>query len=322
MAFPRINGRTTIVTVLTATTAATLSLRVCVCLRISSQPLHKTTAAGTFQNVYVPKQFGTGTPCVICQDTPHNATFPGQAAEDREERRVPTTDRRPDSACTVLPHRGSSQSECGLPLSMWCCVPFCHTPCHKSVGRAITATRWAASRATPSSCWMTTMTAASEVCLQVISQDTSLETVLWIHLLLRTLSWCVVSPQLLDGNDGGDWTHVAPGCVYCCYFRYNQAISSLWLLGGNGDVGEIVTLTSDFSATSVLVSSKPLLFSLPMERFFTDDSLASTARRGRLPRCREAQRDNQAGDGAVATCPEEETRWEAKSGRPVHTGPV
>ena len=24
------------------------------------------------------------------------------------------------------------------------------------------------------------------------------------HLLLRTLSWCKVSPQLLDGNDGGD----------------------------------------------------------------------------------------------------------------------
>ena len=49
-----------------------------------------------------------------------------------------------------------------------------------------------------------------------------------------------------------------PGvCVYCCYFRYNQAISSLWLLGGNGDVGKIVTLMSDSSATSVFPSSKP-----------------------------------------------------------------
>ena len=41
---------------------------------------------------------------------------------------------------------------------------------------------------TPSSPWATTMAAESEVCLLVLSQDTSLETVLWTHLLLRTLS--------------------------------------------------------------------------------------------------------------------------------------
>ena len=46
------------------------------------------------------------------------------------------------------------------------------------------------------------------------------------------------------------------------------------------------------------------------------DSLASTARRGRIPCSREAQRGEQAGDGAVATCLQKETRWEAKSGRP------
>ena len=61
-----------------------------------------------------------------------------------------------------------------------------------------------ATRATLSSSRVTTMAVVSEVCLVVISQDTSLETVLWIHLLLRTLSWCKVWPQLLDGNDGGD----------------------------------------------------------------------------------------------------------------------
>ena len=48
------------------------------------------------------------------------------------------------------------------------------------------------------------MAAASQVCLLVVSQYTSLETVLWIHLFLRTLSWCKVSQQLLDGNDSGD----------------------------------------------------------------------------------------------------------------------
>ena len=64
--------------------------------------------------------------------------------------------------------------------------------------------KWTGSRATPSSSRATTMAAASEVCLVVISQDTSLETVLWIYLLLRTLSWCKVSPQLLDGDDSGD----------------------------------------------------------------------------------------------------------------------
>ena len=57
---------------------------------------------------------------------------------------------------------------------------------------------------TPSICGATTMAAASEVCFVVISQDTPLETVLEIHLFLRTLSWCKVSLQFLDGNDGAD----------------------------------------------------------------------------------------------------------------------
>ena len=41
-----------------------------------------------------------------------------------------------------------------------------------------------------------------------------------------------------------------------------------------------------------------------------DDSLASTARRGIVPCSRETQCGNQVGDGAVATCPEKETRWQ------------
>ena len=36
-----------------------------------------------------------------------------------------------------------------------------------------------------------------------------------------------------------------PCGVYCCFFRYNQATSSFWLLGGNGDVGEIVKSMND-----------------------------------------------------------------------------
>ena len=142
-----------------------------------------------------------------CQDTSRKVTLPGRAAEDscgQLRATCTSTHRRPDSACVVLRHRGSTQSKCGLSLSMRCCVPFCPMPYHKSIGRATSAMRWTASRATPSSSRATTMAAASEVCLVVISQDTSLETVLWIYLSLRTLSWCKVSPQLLDGNDSGD----------------------------------------------------------------------------------------------------------------------
>ena len=53
MAFPRINCNTTMVTVLTATAATTLSLRVCAS-RLN--PYHKTTTAGTFHDVHFPKQ--------------------------------------------------------------------------------------------------------------------------------------------------------------------------------------------------------------------------------------------------------------------------
>ena len=52
--------------------------------------------------------------CVTCQHTSHDVSLPGRAAKDRQERRVPAADRRPDSACVVLPHRGSTQRECGF----------------------------------------------------------------------------------------------------------------------------------------------------------------------------------------------------------------
>ena len=71
MAFPRINCNTTTVTALTATAATTLSLRV----------LLVSTTAGTFHNVYFPKQLGTSKPCVTFQDTPHKAT-----SQDRQLR--------------------------------------------------------------------------------------------------------------------------------------------------------------------------------------------------------------------------------------------
>ena len=48
------------------------------------------------------------------------------------------------------------------------------------------------------------------------------------------------------------------------------------------------------------------------------DSLARAACRGRLPCSREAQCSDQARDGAVATCREEEARREAELGRAVH----
>ena len=79
-----------------------------------------------------------------CQHTPHDVTLPRRgAAKDRQERRVPAADRRPDSACVVLPHWSSTQSECEFLLSMWCCVPFCPMPCR--IGRAILAIRWTTS---------------------------------------------------------------------------------------------------------------------------------------------------------------------------------
>ena len=68
----------------------------------------------------------------------------------------------------------------------------------------------------------------------------------------------------------------------------------------------------------VFFISEPQLFSRPMERFF----IRRAGRRGRVPCSRETQRCNQAGGESVATYPEEETRWEAKSGRPAHTGLV
>ena len=52
------------------------------------------------------------------------------------------------------------------------------------------------------------------------------------------------------------------------------------------------------------------------------DSLARAACRGRLPCSHEAQCSDQARDGAVATCREEEARREAELGRAVHTGLV
>ena len=52
------------------------------------------------------------------------------------------------------------------------------------------------------------------------------------------------------------------------------------------------------------------------------DSLARAACRGRLLCSREAQCGDQARDGAVATCREEEARREAVLGRAVHTGLV
>ena len=56
---------------------------------------------------------------------------------------------------------------------------------------------------TPSSCRATTMTAASEVCLVVISQDTSCKTVFFSSCLFWNLSDGEASFGPLDDNGGG-----------------------------------------------------------------------------------------------------------------------
>ena len=62
---PRTNCRTTTATVLTATAGATLSLRVRLCFSLVPTAIKKTTTAGTFHNVYFPKQLDTSKPCVF-----------------------------------------------------------------------------------------------------------------------------------------------------------------------------------------------------------------------------------------------------------------
>ena len=66
-------------------------------------PHHKTTTAGTFHTVYFPKAVRHGQ--ALCREPHCLLTLPGRAAEDRQERRVPATDRRPEFACSVLPTR-------------------------------------------------------------------------------------------------------------------------------------------------------------------------------------------------------------------------
>ena len=127
MSFPRINCNATTVTELAASAATTLSLPVCVCA-FPSQPSSHGGHGGYRPQCLLPKQLGTGEPCDSCQDSLTKP--PSQDKhEDRQERRVPATHRRPDFACSVLPHRGTSRSECGLLSSFWCCVPILsHAP--------------------------------------------------------------------------------------------------------------------------------------------------------------------------------------------------
>ena len=67
-------------TVLTATVAATLSLRVCTCF--SSQPSSQGDHGGCFPRCLLLQAARHGL-CVTCQHTSHKVTFPGQAAQDR-----------------------------------------------------------------------------------------------------------------------------------------------------------------------------------------------------------------------------------------------
>ena len=70
MAFPRINCRTTIAIVVTATATVTLSLRAC--LFLCYTPITSPSAADSFYFLELP---GMGQPCVICQDKAHLEEF-------------------------------------------------------------------------------------------------------------------------------------------------------------------------------------------------------------------------------------------------------
>ena len=85
---------------------------VCVC---ASRPNHnhETTAVPSTMSTS-PSSSARASFVSSSQETSRKVTLPGRAAEDRRERRVPATDGRPDSVCSVLHHRGSTQSECGL----------------------------------------------------------------------------------------------------------------------------------------------------------------------------------------------------------------
>ena len=85
--------------------------------------------------VFAPWSVLHGKLCVTCQHTSHDVTLPGRAAKDRQERRVPAADCRPDSACAALPRRCSTQRECGFPCLDVVLCSFCPMPYHKSIGR-------------------------------------------------------------------------------------------------------------------------------------------------------------------------------------------
>ena len=143
MAFTRINGRTTTMSAQTATAAATLSLRVRLCF--SSQHLITRRPRRVPSTMSTSPSSSTLTRLVSSVKT-FSQRYP---PEDRPERRVPATDRKSDSACIVLHHLGSTQSECGFTTSVWCFVPFRLTPHHKTY-----KTQPANSRR----CWVSTTT--------------------------------------------------------------------------------------------------------------------------------------------------------------------
>ena len=108
MAFTRINGRC-------ADGQSTSHIVAsCVCLCFSFQSLSQDDDGGYLQQCSLPQTARHGQ--ALCHLSRH----------------ISQRYHRPDSACIVVPHRGSSQSECGFPLSMWCSVPFCLTPHHKT----------------------------------------------------------------------------------------------------------------------------------------------------------------------------------------------
>ena len=197
MAFPRTNCRTTTATVLTVTAGATLSLRVCVC---ASRPnhYHNTTAAGAFHNVHVPKQFGTGKPCVFLSG--HiSQSLPSQGEELRtgesDVYQLPIAGLTPLALC--CPIGEAPRVNVDFPLSMWCCVPFCPMPLSQVHRQADLGDEEDGSK-------------GDAVKFLGDEDGCRKRGVLCGHLARHisqdslTLSWCEVSPQLLDDNDGGD----------------------------------------------------------------------------------------------------------------------
>ena len=183
---------------------------VCVCAS-RPKPLSQDDGGGDLAQCPRPKHFGTGSPCVTCHDTSHNASLPGRAAEDWQERL-------------------RQQPIAGLTLLALCCpiktAPLVNvdytSPCG-AVFLSVPCPITSPSAGRPQRVWWT---ACKGDAVELLGDDDGCP---------KRGAPCGTSGK----------THVTSWCVLSVTSATTQAISSLWLLGGNGDVGEIVKSLND-----------------------------------------------------------------------------